>query len=144
MLKKYDNKKVRIQCIDGNTYEGLSEYNSKDYDYHEFGRDEESLQLMVYLFFKSDIKKIEIIDEYSDKYGLLEKEIVEDEIFIEEVFESECNEDIYRLLLCIKDKFNELKDKDEVIKQLNYLLKYNKDKEIHELVKEILHDYGKN
>ena len=58
MLKKYDNKKVRILCIDGNTYEGLCEYNSRDYDYHEFGRDEESLQLMVYLFLATDYESL--------------------------------------------------------------------------------------
>ena len=114
MLNKYDGKIVRIECIDGNIYEGLCEYNSKDYDYHEFGRDEESLQLMVYLFFKKDIKSIKVLDKFTDKYGTLEEEIVNDEIFIEEVFESECDEHIYRLLLCIKDKYNEIENKEEL------------------------------
>ena len=44
-LNKFDNKKVKIECIDGNTYEGLCSYNSLDYNFHEFGRDEECLQI---------------------------------------------------------------------------------------------------
>ena len=85
-LREYDDKLVRIHCIDGKVYEGLCSYNSNDYNYHEYDRDEEGVQLLVFLFFKDDIKKIELISDFSDKYGTLEIEIFNDGIdFIEDV-----------------------------------------------------------
>ena len=45
-LKKYDNKCVRILDIFGNEYEGNCVYNDREYNYHEFGRDEECLQIL--------------------------------------------------------------------------------------------------
>ena len=87
-LKNYDNKLVRITTIDDNVYEGNCYHNSKDYDYHEFGVNEESLQIVCFIFYKSDIKNVKLIDDFSDKYGLLEKESFESGIdIIEEVFE---------------------------------------------------------
>lgn len=126
-LKNYDNKLVRITTIDDNVYEGNCYHNSKDYDYHEFGVDEESLQIVCFIFYKSDIKKVELIDDFSDKYGLLEKESFESGIdIIEEVFESEEDEHKYRLLLYIEDHIDELKSyKNEMIKQLKTMIKYN-------------------
>ena len=131
-LKNYDDKLVRITAIDGNVYEGISYHNSKDYDFHEFGVNEESLQIVCFIFYKSDIKKVEVIDEFSDKYGLLEKEIFESGIdFIEEVFESEEDEHKYRLLLYIEDNLDNFNiDKTEMIKQLNTLIKYNNNENV--------------
>ena len=139
-LNKFDNKLVRIECIDGNTYEGYCQYNSNDYNYHEFGRDEDGVQIEIYLFFKRDIKKIEEIDKFSSKYGTLEEEIFNEIDFVEDIFESECNEHIIRLLLCIKDKYNELNNKEETKELLETLIKYNKDKEIIKLAKDILNN----
>ena len=137
-LRKYDNKLVRIKCIDGNEYEGLCCHNSADYDYHEFGRDEDSLQMVCFIFYKSDIIDIKIIDKFSDKYGTLEKEIYESGIdFIDEVFESEEDEHIIRLLLYIKD-LDDIKDKEELNKLLEKLVKYNDNERIVELAKELL------
>ena len=55
-LKKYDNKLVRIKCNDGKIYEGNCIYNSSDYTFHEFGRDEESLEIFHFLFYKDNIE----------------------------------------------------------------------------------------
>lgn len=137
-LNKFDNKKVKIECIDGNTYEGLCSYNSRDYNFHEFGRDEECLQVGVYLFFKNDIEKIKEINEYTSIYGKLEEEIINDIDLIEEILDSEDNEQIIRLLLCIKDNYEEINQKEDLKGLLNTLIKYNKDKEIIKLAKELL------
>ena len=137
-LNKFDNKKVKIECIDGNIYEGLCSYNSRDYNFHEFGWDEECLQVGVYLFFKDEIKSIKEINEYTSIYGKLEEEIINDIDLIEEILDSEDNEQIIRLLLCIKDNYEEIKQKEDLKGLLNVLIKYNKDKEIIKLTKEII------
>ena len=72
ILKKYDNKLVQIKCIDGKIYEGVSTYNSQDYTFHEYGKDEESLEIFHFLFYKNDIKKINIIDKFSEPFGEIE------------------------------------------------------------------------
>ena len=71
-LIKYDNKCIRLVDGLGNVYEGIARYDSRDYNFHEYGKDEESIQMSHTIFFKFVIKKIEIIDSFSDKYGLCE------------------------------------------------------------------------
>ncbi len=137
-LNKYDNKRIKIDCIDGNTYEGLCSYNSREYNFHEFGRDEDCLQVGVYLFFKNDIEKIKEIDNYTSVYGKLEEEIINDIDLVEEILDSEDNEQIIRLLLCIKDKYKEINEKERLKELLNTLIKYNEDEEIIKLAKELL------
>ena len=104
-LRKYDSKLVQIECIDGKTYEGICEYNNQEYCYHEFGREEDSLEISYILFYKSDINRIKIIPSFTDPFGEIEKEIFEEGIvFIEQVFESEENVHIYRLLCYLETK----------------------------------------
>lgn len=109
-LSKYDNKRVRIVTPQGEIFEGVCSHNSKDYTFHEFGKNEESVQLPYFLFYKRDIKKKEILPDegpyggYSGRYGLLEETAVCDGAdAIEEVLSCEDDEHIRRLLLCIKD-----------------------------------------
>lgn len=58
-LKQYDGQCVRIDCVDGNVYDGICSYNDKEYDEQEYGRPEECLVMVNFLFFKSDIVAIE-------------------------------------------------------------------------------------
>ena len=117
LLKRYDGKCLRITDNYGGVYEGYCYYNSKDYNFHEYGRDEDGLQMLNYLFFKSDIKKIESLEKhkgpygkFSECYGQLEREIVEDGISsIEDILESEEDEHIYRLLICLNRYYNDNK-----------------------------------
>ena len=136
-LIKYDNKLVRIIDIDNNRYEGICSYNNKEFNECEYGTNEESLDITCIKFYKSNIKRVEIINEFSNEYGSLEELIIESTDLIEEVLESEEDEHIYRLLKCIEDK-NIKVDK----KLLLELLKYNKDEKIISIVKTILE--GKN
>ena len=137
-LCKFDNKKVLLETIYGDTFEGISSSNSIDYNEHEYGVSEESIQMSHIMIYESQIKRIKIIKEFSCPYGELEEAVLEDGLdMVDEVFESEEDVSIYRLLSCIKDKINNCKDIKELIKLLDYLIKYNENNEIIDLAKNI-------
>ena len=129
-LNKYDNKCVKILDYWNHEYEGNCSFNCREYDEHEFGRDEESLQILSYLFYKSNIKKITILENgFVDDYGLLEKEIVNEGIDdIIDAIEYEDNEHICRIIRCIKD--SNVYNKDEIISRMKGYLKNNKDLDV--------------
>lgn len=130
-LCKYDNKLVRIQDILGDTYEGICEFFGSEFNEHEYGRNEECLKITYVLFFSSDIKKIEIIKDFSSKYGKLEEVVVDQELdLVEEVFEDGEDIHIIRLINYMEDNLNLIVDKEKLIKLLNTLIKYNKNNEV--------------
>lgn len=118
-LKKYDEKCVRITDTNGDLFEGYSVFNDKEYNEHEYGRNEDSLQILNIIFYDSFIEKIEEIDSLSDKeYGNLEELIIESGIdFIEDALDY--NEEVHnkRIMLCVKDHKDEF-NKDELDKLL--------------------------
>ena len=141
-LKKYDRKHIQIIDNDGTVYEGIGNYNDCEYCYHEYGRNEECLDIFSFLFYKSDIKKIRSLEnnnglygKFNEPYGVIEKIIVEEGMrSIEDALESEEDEHVYRLLLCIeKNGVN-----DEIINLLKKLIKYNKDEKIIKKAKEMI------
>ena len=137
-LSKFDDKKVKVETIYGDTFEGISYSYSIDYNEHEYGVSEESIHMSHIMIYKSQIKSIEEIKEFSNDYGELEEAVVEDGVdIIDEVFESDDDISIYRLLLCIKDKILDYKKNDELIKLLDYLIKYNDNKKIISKANEI-------
>lgn len=117
-LKKYDNKIVRIIDTENNCFEGICYYNSKEYTKHEYGIDEESLQILNIIFYKSSINKIEIIENFkSNEYSDLEKLIIDSDIdFIEDALDIDDKIHRDRLILCIKDNINKFKNKEEIEK----------------------------
>ena len=130
-LIKYDGKLVRITDINNDQYEGVCSYNNEEFNDCEYGTNQESLDIICIKFYKSDIKEVEIIDKFSKDYGKFEESIIESDL-IDEVFDSEEDEHIYRLLKYILDK------NIKVDKKLLESLKYNKDKRIMNIVKKIL------
>ena len=127
-LKRYDNKFIRLVDGLGDIYEGVARHDSRDYNFHEYGKDEESIQMSHTIFFKSFIKKIDIIDSFSDKYGLLEESLIESGMdMVDEVLTSEDDISINRLLLCLEDKIKSLSksDRDELMNILDTFIKYN-------------------
>ena len=105
-LKKYDNKCVRIIDTDDNIFEGNCIFNSREYNEHEYGMNEDSLQILNISFYKSYIKSIEIIKELKkDEYTMLEELIVDsDKDFLDDALDM-CNEiEKERLMLCIHNK----------------------------------------
>ena len=132
-LSKFDNKLVRI--IDGNNdvFEGYASYNNLDYHECEFGFKEDGLQILNYIFLNNDIKSVEVIDKFSENYGLLERLIVESGLEeIKDVFDYEDEEHKYRILLCIEDN---LEIDEEVSKFLTNYLKYTNNKKIINKIK---------
>ena len=105
-LKKYDNKCVRIIDTDDNIFEGNCIFNSIEYNEHEYGMNEDSLQILNISFYKSYIKSIEILKELrKDEYTMLEELIVDsDKDFLDDALDM-CNEiEKERLMLCINNK----------------------------------------
>ena len=101
-LKPYDGKRVRIFEKNGECFEGICDYCGKEYCMHEFGQEEECLQIANFLFLKNNIRSVEVIESYQDPFGSLEKlnfqdgvDSIADELFCEE------EEHILRMLKCL-------------------------------------------
>ena len=124
-LKKYDNKYVRITDIDNKIYEGLCDFNSKEFNECEYGKNEDSLDILNIKFYKFCIKNIEEIDNFdSEKYTDLEELIIDSDIdFIEDAFDFDEKIHNDRLILCLKDHYNDFEDKNRIDKIIN---KYSK------------------
>lgn len=141
-LKKYDRKHIQIIDNDGTVYEGIGNYNDCEYCYHEYGRNEECLDIFSFLFYKSDIKKIISLDnnntlygKFNEPYGEIEKIIAKEGTnWIEDALESEEDEHVYRLLLCIEDNGVN----NEIINLLKKLIKYNENEKIIKKAKEMI------
>ena len=63
MLYRYQSKEVRITTEDGNVFTGIAEVLPSGWGLHEFGREEEGIQLDDVILFKSDIQSIEELSE---------------------------------------------------------------------------------
>ena len=97
-LKKYDNKKVRFIDSENNIIEGICEYYTREMSEAMYGIDSDCLKITCFLFRKSEIKDITIIDEFSEPYGRLEEMAVEDGMdLVDEMLYSEEDEHVYRL-----------------------------------------------
>ena len=118
-LRRFDGKCVMITTVTGEVYEGVVSYCDREYVFHEYGKNQEALLLTPILLYKnviSDIKSLEDADgpfgHFSEKYGLLEKKCLEwGTDLIEEVFESEDDIQILRMLACMKDHYRSLADR---------------------------------
>jgi hypothetical protein len=135
-LIKYDNKCIKIIDIFGCEYEGNCSYCNKEYNEHEYGRNEDSLQILNYMFYKDTIKKIIVLKNgFIDDYGTIEKEIVNDGVEdILDAFDYEDNDHICRIIRCIKDNNNFNKEELDRIKDY---LKNNKDEKVIEELKKL-------
>ena len=118
-LDSFDGKCVRITTASGEVYEGIVSYENREYTFHEYWRDQEALHLVPILFFKDDIYSVISLENvygpfghYSEKYGLLEKKCLAwGTDMMEEVFDSEDDIQILRMLFCMKDHFQSLADR---------------------------------
>ncbi len=128
-LSKYDNKLVKITTAEDEIFEGICSYDSEEYNEIEYGNNEESLDILCLKFYKSDIKNVSIIDDFSSKYGLFEEVVsIDGPDLIEEVFDREEDIHIYRELLYLKDHKEYVNE--EVINLIKTLIKYNKNEDI--------------
>ena len=140
-LRKYDNKRVRITYKNGEVFEGVCEYNDAEYCEIEFGRSEESLEILNFLFYKSEIGIVESLERFSNPYGKIEEYYTQDGIDdIKDLLFDEDKENILRLLHCVEDKLNETdySYRDEAIEALHEAAEYSDDEEIKAKAKRIL------
>ena len=137
-LRKYDGQCVRIIDRNGDAFDGICNYNNEDYDEHEFGRAEESLEIENFLFYRSDIQTIKSLENrnglygrFLNPYGKLEELTVEDGIdSIREVLFSEEKEHVCRLLRCLDNHLGGLSCRAEVIEALKELASTAEDTEL--------------
>ena len=62
----YEQKLIRLTDDQGNTFTGVADTFPPEYGLHEFGREEEGVQLGEYVVFKSEIRKVEYLPTYED------------------------------------------------------------------------------
>lgn len=109
-LQRFDGQCVQITDTNGNIFEGNCEYFNECYNEHEFGRNEECLRIVNFLFYKSNICKIKSLQNhqgsyghFSESYGLIEEMNTRDGIdSIREVLFCEDHEHVHRMLLCLQ------------------------------------------
>ena len=63
MLHRYQDKEIRATTEDGSVFTGTAEVFPSGYGLHEYGREEEGIQLGDVILFKSDIRSIEELPE---------------------------------------------------------------------------------
>ena len=143
-ILQYDSKHVRITIFDGSVYEGIVMHNSAEYDEHEFGRDEEGLQMPALLIYKDDIQSVESLEDredgpwgkFTEPFGRLEEESLfdpdGDPVLACEILDCEEPEHVIRMLRCIgyylcPENAKEIPGKDKIIEQLRGLVKYSDD-----------------
>ena len=105
-LSKFDGQRVRVTTAWGDELDGICSHNSADYNFHEFGKDEEGLQFSALLLFKSDIKKIKRLKNgFPTPFGKLEELAAEDDAdILEEVLFCEEDESVLRMLACLESR----------------------------------------
>ena len=140
---RFDGKCVRLEDIYGHVYEGVCVHDSADYCLHEFGVDEEALQFMHFLVYKSQIREIVSLEErtgpygrYSAPFGELEELTVEDgKLFLEDALFDEEPEQVMRLLNCLGAALSpvngrEVKDRAEILALLRRLAAEGEDEAV--------------
>lgn len=148
-LSRYDGQCVRVIDDEGNVFDGICTHNSREYCMHEFGRDEECLQIEGFLLFPSYIVSVESLEgnsgpygRFLDPYGDLERMTVQDGLdSIQEALDSEEGEHVVRLLRCLSDYIVEKRDavwRDQLPDVLRGLLDSNGDEEVQTAAKEVL------
>ncbi|MBR5345970.1 MAG: hypothetical protein IK127_09130 [Clostridia bacterium] len=178
-LDRFDGKCVRIITTWGDIFEGVVSYDDKEYAFHEYGHDQEALRLTPIVLYKDAILSVISLEDvngpfghYSEKYGLLEKKCIEwGTDLIEEVFDSDDDSQILRMLACMKDYFQTLADRavpglapwrngistpksenevneqgpvylGELERMLSTLVKYNENKEVVHEAKDLLEQFS--
>lgn len=75
-LFAYDNKKIRVHLFDGEVLEGPAIHNVADYNEHEYGVNEEGLELNHFLVYKSQIRSIELLEQEATDIRTCERDLL--------------------------------------------------------------------
>lgn len=66
LFSMHEQKLIRLKDDQGNTFTGVADTFPAEYGMHEFGTEEEGIQLGEYLIFRSQIAKVEILPTYEE------------------------------------------------------------------------------
>ena len=154
-LRQFDNKCVQVTDVWGNVFEGICSYNSRSYNAHEIGPDEDGLQISCFVLTRSDIKEVKSLEDHEGPYGkftgpfgTLEEMTVQDGAdLVEEALDSEESVHVHRLLLCIGKYLDpenglELPDRKEVIEALRHLAAHGMDDDIRKEALQLVERWG--
>ena len=62
-MNRYDGKMVQITDTDGRKFTGIAETQSAEYCFHEYGREEDALEVCGFTVYASDVKEIRLLPE---------------------------------------------------------------------------------
>ena len=62
-MNMYDGKMVQITDSEGRKFTGIAEVQSRDYCFHEYGRDEDAVEVCSFLICLSDIREIRCLPD---------------------------------------------------------------------------------
>lgn len=150
-LSKYEGKCVRVYLKSGEIFEGIAEHDSAEYCFHEFGVDEDALQMENFVLYRRDIKKVESLEgrtgpwgPFSAPFGQLEEAVCDAGAdLIDEVFTGEEDVHIVRLLRCLivrlgSSDAKEIPDVEQLPKLLRDLPSFTENEEALEMAKQLL------
>ncbi len=66
LFSLYEQKLIRLTDDQGNTFTGVADTLPAEFCMHEYGTEEEAIQLGEYIIYKSQIKKVEILPTYEE------------------------------------------------------------------------------
>ena len=66
LFSLYEQKLIRLTDDQGNTFTGIADTLPAEFCMHEYGTEEEAIQLGEYIIYRSQIKKVEILPTYEE------------------------------------------------------------------------------
>ena len=90
-LSKFQEKYVQLKDIYGNTFTGYAVHHSASYCFHEYGEEEEAIQITGYLVYASQIASIEEVEPHGSAEIWTERMILRR-------YDPEDAEELYRCL----------------------------------------------
>ena len=148
-LKQYDGKRIQITTTDGLKYEGIGDHCSADYCEHEYGRAEEGIKLVNFLFYREYIHSIRDLEEhpgpfggFTAPFGRIEEENLRDGFgFVED--QLTCEEDVHvlRMLRCLEDRRQRrmpIPDREKIPEALRESLSFIEDPAVRQEAQRLL------
>ena len=143
-LSVYDGRLVQVTDPDGNVFEGIAEYCSPDYCMVEYGECEGALKVGTFLFYRSTIVSIAVLEDFTAPFGTLEEmNLAEGIDMIDEALDDEEDVHVVRMLRCLAhhldlESGSGLPDREALREPLQTLLKWSESDEIKELAQQVL------
>ena len=66
LFRSYEQKLIRLADDQGNIFAGIADTLPAEFCMHEYGREEEAIQLGEYIIYRSQIAKVEILPTYEE------------------------------------------------------------------------------